>query len=179
MLRFATSAAYYLAALVFNAFPLPQREAGARQTLRYMGELVEDGFSVLIFPEGHHTDTGEIDRFRPGIGMIARGWMSRRARASRGRGPRAPSHVAHGAAWACAGHVRPADAAGRRRLRSTRQAGGGCRARAAIHVRPTRGRFKCDTQIFRPPDATVYPLKYLSARRSPVPGRRRSRRRGS
>ena len=36
-----------------------------------MGELVENGFSVLIFPEGHHTDTGEIDQFRPGIGMIA------------------------------------------------------------------------------------------------------------
>jgi long-chain acyl-CoA synthetase len=71
MLRLATSTAYYLAALLFNAFPLPQREAGARQTLRYMGEVVEDGFSVLIFPEGHHTDTGEIDRFRPGIGMIA------------------------------------------------------------------------------------------------------------
>jgi long-chain acyl-CoA synthetase len=71
MLRLATSTAYYLAALLFNAFPLPQREAGARQTLRYMGELVESGFSVLIFPEGHHTDTGEIDRFRPGIGMIA------------------------------------------------------------------------------------------------------------
>ena len=71
MLRFATGAAYYLAALIFNAFPLPQREAGARQTLRYMGELVENGWSILIFPEGHHTDTGEIDRFRPGIGMIA------------------------------------------------------------------------------------------------------------
>ena len=71
LLRIATSTAYYLAALVFNAFPLPQREAGARQTLRYMGELVENGFSVLIFPEGHHTDTGEIGRFRPGIGMIA------------------------------------------------------------------------------------------------------------
>jgi long-chain acyl-CoA synthetase len=71
MRRLATSAAYYLAALLFNAFPLPQREAGARQTLRYMGELVDGRFSVLIFPEGHHTDTGEIDRFRPGIGMIA------------------------------------------------------------------------------------------------------------
>jgi long-chain acyl-CoA synthetase len=71
LLQLATSAAYYLAALVFNAFPLPQREAGARQTLRYMGELLEGGFSVLIFPEGHHTDAGEIDRFRPGIGMIA------------------------------------------------------------------------------------------------------------
>ena len=71
MRRLATSAAYYLATLLFNAFPLPQREAGARQTLRYMGELVDHRFSVLIFPEGHHTDTGEIDHFRPGIGMIA------------------------------------------------------------------------------------------------------------
>ncbi|MCC7418431.1 MAG: AMP-binding protein [Acidobacteria bacterium] len=62
---------YYLAALFFNAFPLPQREAGARQTLRYIGEVFEDGFSVLIFPEGRRTETGEIDRFRPGIGMIA------------------------------------------------------------------------------------------------------------
>jgi long-chain acyl-CoA synthetase len=62
---------YYLAALFFNAFPLPQREAGARQTLRYIGEVFEDGFSVLIFPEGRRTDRGEIAPFRPGIGMIA------------------------------------------------------------------------------------------------------------
>jgi long-chain acyl-CoA synthetase len=62
---------YYLAAFFFNAFPLPQREAGARQTLRYIGEVLEDGFSVLIFPEGRRSDTGAIDQFRPGIGMIA------------------------------------------------------------------------------------------------------------
>jgi long-chain acyl-CoA synthetase len=62
---------YYLAALFFNAFPLPQREAGARQTLRYIGEVLADDFSVLIFPEGRRTESGEIDRFRPGIGMIA------------------------------------------------------------------------------------------------------------
>ena len=68
---FTNSLNYYLAALFFNAFPLPQREAGARQTLRYIGELIESGFSVLIFPEGHRTEAGEIDRFRPGIGMIA------------------------------------------------------------------------------------------------------------
>jgi len=61
---------YYLAALFFNAFPLPQREAGARQTLRYIGSVLEEGWSVLIFPEGRRT-TGAIDRFRPGIGMIA------------------------------------------------------------------------------------------------------------
>jgi long-chain acyl-CoA synthetase len=68
---FANSLNYYLAALVFNAFPLPQREAGARQTLRYVGDLLGNGYSVLIFPEGRRTERGEIDHFRPGIGMIA------------------------------------------------------------------------------------------------------------
>ena len=61
---------YYLAALFFNAFPLPQREAGARRTLRYIGELVSEGWSVLIFPEGRRTEAGEINEFKPGVGMI-------------------------------------------------------------------------------------------------------------
>jgi long-chain acyl-CoA synthetase len=61
---------YYLAACFFNAFPLPQREAGARQTLRYIGEVTGDGFSVLIFPEGARTEAGEIKPFRGGIGLI-------------------------------------------------------------------------------------------------------------
>jgi long-chain acyl-CoA synthetase len=68
---FTNSLNYYLAALFFNAFPLPQREAGARRTLRYIGEILEDGFSVLIFPEGRRSTTGVIGQFRPGIGMIA------------------------------------------------------------------------------------------------------------
>jgi long-chain acyl-CoA synthetase len=68
---FTNSLNYYLSALFFNAFPLPQREAGARQTLRYIGEVIESGFSVLIFPEGRRSAAGEIDRFRPGVGMIA------------------------------------------------------------------------------------------------------------
>ncbi len=61
---------YYLSAFFFNTFPLPQREAGARQTLRYIGEVTGDGFSVLIFPEGVRSDSGDIKPFRPGIGMI-------------------------------------------------------------------------------------------------------------
>jgi long-chain acyl-CoA synthetase len=61
---------YYLASLFFNAFPLPQREAGARETLRYIGDLASEGWSVLIFPEGKRTMSGEINAFRPGIGMI-------------------------------------------------------------------------------------------------------------
>src|SRR5204863_617878 len=68
---FTNSLNYYLAVLFFNAFPLPQREAGARQTLRYIGELLADKHSLLIFPEGRRSESGAIDAFRPGIGMIA------------------------------------------------------------------------------------------------------------
>ena len=62
---------YYLAAFFFNAFPLPQREAGTRQTLRYIGDLIGAGYSVLIFPEGKRSQSGKVGRFQPGIGMIA------------------------------------------------------------------------------------------------------------
>jgi long-chain acyl-CoA synthetase len=67
----ANSTNYYLASLFFNAFPLPQREAGTRQTLRYIGELISNGYSILIFPEGKRTQAGEINRFQPGAAMIA------------------------------------------------------------------------------------------------------------
>ncbi len=62
---------YYLVTFFFNTFPLPQREAGARQVLRYIGELVDEGFSILIFPEGERTEHGEIKPFQAGVGMIA------------------------------------------------------------------------------------------------------------
>ena len=68
--RLTNSSLYYLLALFFNAFPLPQKEPGARQTLRYMGELVTDGFSILIFPEGQRTERGEIKAFQPGVGLL-------------------------------------------------------------------------------------------------------------
>jgi long-chain acyl-CoA synthetase len=67
--RLTNSLNYYLAAFYFNAFPLPQREAGARQTLKYMGELTGNGWSILIFPEGERSG-GDILPFRGGIGMI-------------------------------------------------------------------------------------------------------------
>jgi long-chain acyl-CoA synthetase len=69
--RITNSANYYLASLFFNAFPLPQRETGTRQTLRYIGDLVGGGYSVLIFPEGRRSDGGEIGRFQPGAAMVA------------------------------------------------------------------------------------------------------------
>jgi len=68
---FTNSLNYYLSSLFFNAFPLTQASAGTRQTLRYMGDLVGSGSSILIFPEGSRTESGEIATFRPGVGMIA------------------------------------------------------------------------------------------------------------
>lgn len=69
--RLPNSLNYYLSSLFFNAFPLPQRETGTRQTLRYIGTLLGEGLSVLIFPEGKRTDEGEIKPFQAGVGMIA------------------------------------------------------------------------------------------------------------
>jgi long-chain acyl-CoA synthetase len=67
---FTNSLNYYLSCQFFNAFPLPQREAGTRETLRYIGEVLADDYSVLIFPEGKRSEDGEILPFRPGVGMM-------------------------------------------------------------------------------------------------------------
>ncbi len=69
--RWNNSLMYRLATLLFNAFPLPKSEAGAGRSIRYMGELTEEGWSILIFPEGEMTRAGEVGRFRAGVGMIA------------------------------------------------------------------------------------------------------------
>ena len=68
--RSRASSLYFLAALAFNAFPLPQREAGARDTLRYIGRLTSAGFSILIFPEGARGESGSLKPFKPGVAMI-------------------------------------------------------------------------------------------------------------
>lgn len=69
--RFLRGLQYYLAALTFNAFPLPQREAGVGGALRYAGDLAADGWSILIFPEGKMTEHGEIAPFQPGVALMA------------------------------------------------------------------------------------------------------------
>ena len=60
-----------LTAFFFNAFPLPET-AGFRRSVVYAGELMDAGFSILIFPEGRHVPEGTMERFRGGIGVFAR-----------------------------------------------------------------------------------------------------------
>ena len=125
---FTNSLNYYLAALFFNAFPLPQREAGTRQTLRYIGDLLTDGWSVLIFPEGRRSDDGSVTEFRPGIGMIgvAAGRPGHPGQA-RGTRPCAAPLGADGDAGSGpfgSRSLRGARGCAGRRLRSARQIGG-------------------------------------------------------
>jgi long-chain acyl-CoA synthetase len=68
---FTNSLNYYLAALFFNAFPIPRRESGTLDTMRYIGELIDAGNCLVIFPEGKLTDHGEIAPFQLGVGMLA------------------------------------------------------------------------------------------------------------
>jgi long-chain acyl-CoA synthetase len=68
--RFRDWLLYSLIALFINAFPIPQTQVGAGDSLRYLGDLVSDNWSILFFPEGERTEAGEIKAFLPGIGLI-------------------------------------------------------------------------------------------------------------
>ena len=63
-------AAYWLLTALFNVFPLP-RARGFRRSFAHAGEAMDRGYSVLIFPEGTRSQTGQMNRFRPGIGLLA------------------------------------------------------------------------------------------------------------
>jgi long-chain acyl-CoA synthetase len=55
---------------LFNVFPLPQK-AGYQESFNYAGSLADRGYSILVFPEGRRTETGEMYEFRKGIGLLA------------------------------------------------------------------------------------------------------------
>ena len=60
-----------LGVTLLNLFPLP-RAAGFRESFAYAGESVDRGYSVLVFPEGHHTTDGQLRPFQAGIGILAK-----------------------------------------------------------------------------------------------------------
>ncbi|MGB8774891.1 MAG: AMP-binding protein [Terriglobales bacterium] len=59
-----------LGVALLNLFPLPRR-SGFRKSFAYAGEAVDRGYSVLVFPEGRHTEDGELLPFRTGIGLLS------------------------------------------------------------------------------------------------------------
>ena len=56
--------------LLGNGFPVA-REGSVRPSLENMGRIMDDGWSVLIYPEGELTVGGPIKPFMNGIGLVA------------------------------------------------------------------------------------------------------------
>jgi len=69
--RLILLAKYILVVSLFNVFPLPQK-SGFRKSFAHAGELMDRGYSVLIFPEGARTPDGEMKPFKEGIGFLAK-----------------------------------------------------------------------------------------------------------
>jgi len=59
-----------LMTLTLGTFPF-SREGAVRSSLERCGELTDDGWSLLIYPEGTRSTTGETGPFRRGIGLLA------------------------------------------------------------------------------------------------------------
>ncbi len=59
-----------LVSMLANAFPL-QREGGVRKSLEILGQRLDRGFHVMLFPEGRLTLGGPLQPFKAGAGMIA------------------------------------------------------------------------------------------------------------
>ncbi|MCA9845049.1 MAG: lysophospholipid acyltransferase family protein [Dehalococcoidia bacterium] len=61
----------FLAGLLGNAFPFARRGSGVRDSLENVGKLLNDGWHVLIYPEGKLTVNGPMEPFKPGVGRLA------------------------------------------------------------------------------------------------------------
>ncbi|MGC2403920.1 MAG: 1-acyl-sn-glycerol-3-phosphate acyltransferase, partial [Acidobacteriaceae bacterium] len=64
-----TPLAYWLVTALFNVFPLP-RGAGLRRSFAHAGEAMDQGYHVLVFPEGGRSPDGRLKPFQPGIGLL-------------------------------------------------------------------------------------------------------------
>jgi len=60
----------FWAKFLLNAFPM-SRGMHVKKSFEYMGELIDYGWNILLFPEGRITLTGEMDHFKGGIGLLA------------------------------------------------------------------------------------------------------------
>ncbi|MCC6960377.1 MAG: AMP-binding protein [Dehalococcoidia bacterium] len=59
------------ASLLGNAFPFAKEGSGVRESLEYVARMLDDGWHVLIFPEGKLTVIGPMQPFKSGTGLLA------------------------------------------------------------------------------------------------------------
>lgn len=58
--------------LIGNAFPFAKEGSGIRESLEYVTRMLDEGWHVVIFPEGKLTVLGPTQPFKGGIGLLAR-----------------------------------------------------------------------------------------------------------
>jgi len=63
--------AYFLVTALYNVFPLP-RQKDFQRSFAHAGEALDRGLNVMVFPEGARSASGELARFRPGIGLLVK-----------------------------------------------------------------------------------------------------------
>ena len=63
---------FVFAATMQNVFPLPQ-SSGFKESMAYMGKLIDNKINFLIFPEGSRSTDGQMLPFRPGLGYMVSG----------------------------------------------------------------------------------------------------------
>jgi len=63
--------AYWLVTALFNVFPLP-RQRDFQRSFAHAGKALDHGYNLMVFPEGARSAEGQLARFRPGIGLLAK-----------------------------------------------------------------------------------------------------------
>lgn len=67
--RFAKRLAWEITTIFFNIFPFPQK-TGYRKSMVYAGRILDEGWSLLLFPEGERMVEGKMKPFANGVGVL-------------------------------------------------------------------------------------------------------------
>ena len=60
----------FFARLFFSAYPFGP-EVGLENSLRFTAHLLDEGYSIIVFPEGERTLTGKMNPFKEGVGFLS------------------------------------------------------------------------------------------------------------
>lgn len=68
---FPNRTASWCSSRLIGTIPIDRSKA-SRRTLELCHRLLDEGWSLLIYPEGHRSPVGELDSFKPGAAWVAR-----------------------------------------------------------------------------------------------------------